>query len=115
MNDARDPQLESLFEAAEEHLVDDGFSSAVQKRMRQRRGRLLLARLAAIAGLVALEVVLESPIQQSLGIVAEVLNTPLIPVEGEWLAFIAAPINSVAGLLAVLLLGLNYLYRKITY
>jgi hypothetical protein len=33
----------------------------------------------------------------------------------DWLAFVVAPINSVAGLVGLVLLGLNMLYRKIIY
>ena len=72
-------------------------------------------RLAVLAAIVVLEVVLESPLRLYLGIAAEVLGTPLLPVEDDWVAFVFAPINSVAGLIGFVLLGLNILYRKIVY
>lgn len=43
------------------------------------------------------------------------LVTSLVPVRHEWLAFVVAPVNSIAGLLGVLLLGLHFFYRKVVY
>lgn len=113
MNDDRDPKLEVLFEQAETSLSDDAFTDAVNDGLRRRRRRILFGRLAVLAAIVLLEVVLESPLQAYLGVAADVLGTPLLPVGDGWLAFIVAPINSVAGLIGIVLLGLNVLYRKI--
>ena len=115
MNDERDPQLESLFTAAEQDFADDVFANEVSARIDDRRRRLVFGRVAVIVALVALEVLLESPVQQYLGAAANVLGTTLIPIEGEWLDFLLAPINSVAGLIGALLLGLSYLYRRISH
>ena len=115
MNNDRDPKLELLFQHAETSLVDDAFTNAVNDGLKKRRRRILLGRLAVLAAIVLLEIVLESPLKAYLGVVADVLGTPLLPVSDAWLAFIFAPINSVAGLIGILLLGLNILYRKIVY
>lgn len=115
MNNDRDPKLESLFEKAESSFADDAFTDAVNDSLRRRRRRILLGRLAVLAALVLLEVVLESPLRLYLGVVAEVLGTPLLAMHDSWLAFVLAPINSIAGLIGFLLLGLNMLYRKIMY
>jgi hypothetical protein len=115
MNDDRDPRLELLFEEAESSLADDAFIEAVNDSLRRRRRRILFGRLAILAALVVLEVVLESPLRLYLGVVADVLGTPLLPMHDDWLAFVVAPINSVAGLVGLVLLGLNMLYRKIIY
>ena len=68
-----------------------------------------------VAAVVALELLLESPVQAYLGASAKMLGTPLIPVESEWFDFAPAPVNSVGGVMAALLLGLSYLYRKIVH
>lgn len=115
MSDERDPLLESLFDAADAGLEDEAFTNAVVDRIKNRRGTVLVSRLAVLALLVALEVVLESPLQASLGVVAEVLGMSLIELENEWLAFLVAPVNSVAGLLGITLLALNALYRRLLY
>jgi hypothetical protein len=35
--------------------------------------------------------------------------------QDNWLIFLIAPINSLAGVVGILLIGLNMLYRKIMY
>ena len=111
----RDPVLESLFDKTEESLQDDGFTAGVVERIMERRRHIIAGRLIILGLLISLEVVLESPVQRSLGIVSEALVSPLLTLNGEWLAFILAPVNSVAGLLGTVLLGLYYLYRHITH
>lgn len=96
-------------------LADEAFVQMVAAAIESRRRRILFGRLAAVAALVALELLLESPVQQYLGATADVLGTSLIPIEDEWLDFALAPINSIAGLFGGMLLGLSYLYRKILY
>ena len=115
MNAERDPLLESLFEQAEEDLLDENFTGEVVRHMQDRRKRILSGRFAVIAMLVLLEVLLESPMQQSLGVVADVLGTSLITLEGEWVSFVLGPVNSIAGLVGIVLLGIHGLYRKIVY
>lgn len=55
------------------------------------------------------------PLQASLGVVGEALSTSLFPIDHEWIAFILSPVNSVAGLVGLILVGLHYFYRKITH
>jgi hypothetical protein len=47
--------------------------------------------------------------------VAEVLGRSLVDVDSEWLAFLLAPVNSIAGIVGVTLLALNLLYRRLFY
>lgn len=115
MKAERDPLLESLFEQAEENLVDSDFTNDVLNHVKSRRKRIVTGRVTVIVMLIALEVLLESPIQQSLGVVAESLGRSLFDIEHEWLGFILGPINSIAGLVGITLLGINSLYRKIVY
>ena len=108
----RDPALEALFDSAEKELRDDAFTLAVEQRIDRRGKRVLVGRLAAVMLLVALEVLLESPMQQSLGVAAEILSTALIPLDDEWLSFVLSPINSIAGLIGLVLIGTQILYRR---
>ncbi len=109
----RDPALEALFTSAEQELRDDAFTSAVKRRIDRRGKRVIAGRLAAVALLVILEVLLESPLQLSLGVAAEILSTTLIPLDDEWLAFVLSPINSIAGLIGLMLIATQHLYRRI--
>lgn len=114
MGDERDPKLEALFAQAEQDLVDDDYTEAVMFRIRRHRRNALIGRFAAVALLVILELLLSSPLQNSASVLAEALSTTLFEVEGQWLAFAFAPLNSVAGLLGLLLLGAHFLYRRRT-
>ena len=113
MNENRDPLLQALFDDADEPLADEAFTEQLRRNMAGRRRRILATRIAVIALLVLLEILLESPLRQSLGTVAETLGTSLIPLGDGWLAFVLAPVNSIAGVLGAVLLGVHTLYRRI--
>lgn len=115
MNPERDPVLDALFREAEQPLADEAFTDGIVTGMKRRRRRVLAVRLAVVAAIVLLELLLESPLQQSLGALAEVLGTPLVAIDDGWLAFLLAPVNSIAGLVGLVLLGIHYLYRRIVY
>ena len=112
MNDVRDPLLESLFVQAERELVDEEFTARVMARVATRRRNVLLGRLAIVALLVALELLLSAPLQNSAAVITQVLSTSLVELEGGAVATVVSPINSVAGLIGMLLLGMQFLYRR---
>ena len=105
--------VQSLFEAAREDLADEVFTQKVVHKVRSRGRRVLVVQLGIAAMLVLIELLLESPLQETLGTIGDVLSTPLLAVRNDWLGFFVAPFNSVAGLLALLLVGTHYLYRRI--
>ncbi len=76
---------------------------------------MLIGRVAIVSLVIALELLLDSPLQNSVGAITEMLGTTLFKIEHEWLAFILAPVNSIAGLLGLTLLGLHFVYRRIFY
>lgn len=115
MNEDHDPALQALFDRANVQIVGDDFVAMVTKRMSAQRRRLLIGRLAVAALLVLLELLLDSPLQNSLGTMTDVLGASLFPIRHEWLAFVAAPVNTVAGLIGLLLLALHFFYRRIAY
>ena len=112
MNDERDPLLESLFSQAEHELVEDKFTVQVMAGVKKRRRNVLIGRLAILALLVALELLLSAPLQNTAGAITQVLGMSLIEVESEWLSLVFAPLNSIAGLLGMLLLSMQFLYRR---
>ncbi|MEM9173296.1 MAG: DUF5056 domain-containing protein [Pseudomonadota bacterium] len=113
MTDERDQQLLALFAAADRSIADNGFSQRVVQAIRRRSDRAIAIRVAVAVAVVVLELMLESPLQTSLGWVTDVLSMPLLSVQSEWMAYLSAPINSVAGVLGILLLGLGLIYRRI--
>jgi len=112
MNDERDPLLESLFSQAEHELVEDQFTLQVMDRVKRRRRNVLVGRFAIVALIIVLELLLSAPLQNTAGVVTQALSTSLIEVESEWLTLIFGPVNSVAGLIGMLLLGMQFLYRR---
>ena len=112
MNDERDPLLESLFSQAERELVEDKFTVQVMDRVKKRRRNVLIGRVAIVALIVVLELLLSAPLQNTAGVITQSLGTSLIEVESEWLTLVFAPLNSIAGLIGMLLLGMQFLYRR---
>jgi len=112
MNNERDPLLESLFARAERELVEDKFTAQVMAQVATRRRNVLIGRIAIVVLLVALELLLSSPLQNSAGVITQVLSTSLVELEGGAVAMVLAPINSVAGVIGMLLLGMQFLYRR---
>ena len=111
MIEERDPQLESLFSQAEDVPVENGFTADVMTRVGKRRRNVLIGRLAIVALIVALEILLSAPLQNSVGAMTNLLSTPLFDIDG-WLATAIAPLNSVAGLVGAILVGLHFFYRR---
>jgi len=112
MNDERDPLLESLFSQAEHELVEDKFTVQVMAGVKKRRRNVLIGRFAILGLLVALELLLSAPLQNTAGAITQVLGMSLIEVESEWLSLVFSPLNSIAGLLGMFLLSMQFLYRR---
>jgi hypothetical protein len=115
MNDDRDPVLAQLFDAAQRDFAQEPFTQMVARNIQGRQRRVLLGRMAILAMLVLMELLLESPLQHTLGRIGAVLSMPLVSIRHEWLAFLLAPVNSVAGLLGLVLIGTHFFYRRITH
>ena len=119
MSDERDPLLESLFaKAAQEPLLvpsDDSFNADVMAGVEKRRRNVLAVRVAIVAMLFAFELLMSSPMQNSVGVLTSALDTTLFEVNDGWLATVTAPLNSVAGLVGALLLGVHSLYRRVLH
>lgn len=113
MSDERDPLLESLFAQASDELNDIDFVEKVMAQVAKRRRNVLLGRIGLVLLVVAFEFLLSAPLQNSVGLMAQALSTSLLDVGNEWLAVIVAPLNSVAGLIGMLLLGLHTIHRRI--
>jgi len=115
MNDERDPWLESMFVQANRNLADDDYIRQVMVRVEQRRRNVLIGRLALVALLVVFELLLSAPLQNTVGAITQALSATLLELENEWVALVFAPLNSIAGLIGIMLLGLQFLYRKMMH
>lgn len=112
MNDDRDPFLEGAFANARQDLADAEFTEAVLVRVAGHRRRLLAGRLGIVALIVLLELLLDSPLQASIGLFGDYLGSTIVPVENEWVDFALSPFNSIAGVLGIVLLVAHTVYRR---
>ena len=115
MNNDRDPRLAALFQATPDLPADEAFTESIDRAIESRRHRILAGRIVIVLAIVAIELLLNLPIQSSLGAVAELLNTSLVPTGESWLSTLLSPVNSVAGLVGVVLVAVHYLYRRFMY
>ena len=113
MSNERDPVLETLFAESKLEINENGFSDQVMDGVEKRRRNVLLGRIALLALLVTFELLLSQPVTHSVGAMTEMLGISLFDIKTDWLANILSPLNSVAGLIGVLLVGLHSLYRKL--
>ena len=112
MSDERDPLLDSLFAEAAKEQADDKFTAGVMLGIEKRRRNVIIGRIGIIGLLFVFEFLLSAPLQTSVGALVDGLSTSIFPIKSEWLAAAAAPLNSVAGLIGMLLLGLHTLHRR---
>lgn len=112
MNDERDPLLERWFDEADDVNADETFTTTVMNRVTAHRRRVMGIRFGILALVVALELLLDSPLEASVGLLSNTLATNIYAVDNEWLGFIVSPINSVAGVLGLMLLALHSFYRR---
>lgn len=113
MNDSRDPVLEALFVTTERVELEDDFTAEVMSSVEKRRRNVIIGRFAIVALVLALELLLSAPLHNSIGAATQFLSTALFDMGDGWLAEIFAPMNSIAGLLGVVLLFVHALYRKL--
>ena len=113
MTDERDPRLEAVFAEAQLDAPNGEFADKVMADVESRRRNIFMTRVALILMIVALEVLLNAPIQGTIGAAINALGTPIIEIANPWMSMVLAPVNSAAGVVGAILLGLHFLYRKV--
>ncbi len=113
MNEERDAQLETLFTQSSQEPADDCFTNQVMNNVRRRRRNVHIVRITIVVMLVAFELLQSAPIGNSVDQLMKVLSTSIVDFDDGWLALLFSPLNSLAGLIGLLLLGLHSFYRKI--
>lgn len=113
MNPEHNPLLEKLFADAVRDLQDEEFVAGVMVRLhKQRRRELVFLLAASLVAAPALWLV-ASPLNDSLPLVMEFVSRPLAETDNVLAASILSPLNSVATLLALGLLALRTVYRRL--
>ena len=109
MDEARDSQLQALFDKHDENLPDGLFTAEVVQGARKIR-RIAIVRRAMLAVLLAL---LAVPLQDYALEFAEVLIVSLVQIDNALVAQLLAPINSVGGVLSVTLLLIRAAHKRL--
>ena len=111
MNDDLDPKIQILFANSNQDLANDGFAEQVMAKANKNR-RVRMASWTGIGlAVVLLAWLTAAPMQDMTFLISRELTTSLVQQSDGWLLQILAPVNSVAGLLALCLLGLQAVLR----
>ncbi|MDH3433192.1 MAG: hypothetical protein OEM60_05010 [Gammaproteobacteria bacterium] len=113
MSTDRDPVLQSLFVIARQDCTEDEFTKQVTSRIDNLRRRALIGWIAAGLVSAALAVLLTEPVLYTVNLATQILPRSLLDVDDHILARVLAPMNSIAGLVALGLLGLRLAWKKI--
>ncbi len=113
MTTDRDPQLESLFQDAEEEFPDEAFTSRVMSAVNIRRRRSIVGWVISGLVLVSCAWCLVLILQDAVFLLTQVLPETIIDMDNRWAAQLLAPVNSVSGLLGLAAVGLWVAFRKL--
>ncbi len=114
MSEQRDPQLEALFDAARNELAHDPFVNKVMADIERRKRRVVLGWFVAAIVLAPFIWLLGGPIVDAVNLVSNVLPVSLVELNNQWLRQLLAPINSIAGVIAIATIFGLRLYRRIS-
>lgn len=110
----RDSTLQSLFDVAKQDLAGETFVAQVMSQIDSLRRRAVIGRICVGLVMVACGWLLASLLQDVVLVLTQFLRSPLIELDISGLsAQLLAPVNSIAALVALGLLGLQMAYRKI--
>ncbi len=113
MTTERDSAVQTLFDVAKHDLAEEPFVTRVMSQVDNLRRRTVIGWIAVGLVLVACAWLLAAPVQDAVQLLAQALSLSLFEVGDRWIANLMAPINSVAGLVGLGLLGLMAAVRKI--
>ena len=113
MTDERHPMIQALFANAEEDLAGDDFVARVMERTQKQVNKTLLAWVCV--GLLVLPIVwmLTAFAQDSVYLLTRSLTTSLFDLDHKLLAQVVSPVNNFGFMLALIVVGLRMVYRKI--
>ena len=108
-DDVRDFTLQTLFAEAKQDLADEEFIAQVMSGTDKLKRRAVIGRI--FVGLVI--ALLAIPLGDTVVLLSQSLVSSFIDLDDQLLAQILSPLNNVGSLLALGLIGLRIVYRKI--
>ena len=109
----RDPKLQELFDVATQTMPEEPFVADVMSKVDRVRREAVIVWIGVGLVLIACLWLLAAPVQDAVQLLTQALSISLVDLGDRWLARIISPANSVAGLVALGLLGLRAGYRKL--
>ena len=109
----RDPKLQELFDVATQTMPEEPFVADVMSQVDRARRKAVIVWIGVGLVLIACLWLLAAPVQDAVQLLTQALSISLVDLGDRWLARIISPANSVAGLVALGLLGLRAGYRKL--
>ena len=113
MTDDRDRTLQALFSDAEQTLEDEAFTAGVMAKATVLRRRAILRRAVVLAAIVFVGLLLASPVQTAVAMLAGLLTHPLVGIDNSTVAQVVLPVNTIAFPLALGLLALRAFRRRL--
>jgi hypothetical protein len=113
MTDERNPQLERLFAAAERELADEAFVEGVMVQTGKWSVRGVALVLAVCLVAVPVAWLVAAPVNEALQSLLQLLAQPLVATGSGIASRVALPLNSVGGALALSLLAVRALTRRL--
>jgi len=113
MNTDRDPNLMALFAQAEQEFDKGSFVAGVMGQINHERRKIQLVWLVLGLFTIACLVALVAPVITAVSMANQLLPVSLVEIQTEWVRQLVSPINSVAAIVAVIVLGVTRFFRRI--
>lgn len=113
MSNEYDPQLQALFDTARQSFDREAFTRRIVERIDQERHRTIV--VWSVFGLFGIVVfaLLAKPVFAAFAMATQLLPVSLIEIETGWLRQLLSPINSVAAVIALGVLGICRFFRRL--
>jgi len=113
MTDDRDPGLQKLFDTAGQDIAPDAFTKDVMSEIDGLRRRAIIAWSLVGLALIPCMWLISVPVLDATHLLTEILPKNLIEVDDQLMAQLLSPVNSIAGLFGLGLLGVRAAMKKI--
>lgn len=113
MSTDRDQELSTLFAQAEQEFDNDAFVADVMSQIDRERRKALLVWFALGLFIVACFAALATPVIAAVNLATQLLPASLVDIQTDWVRQLVSPINSVAAIVALVVLGIMKFYRRV--
>ena len=112
MSNDYDPRLQAIFTQAQQSFDHDAFLRSILERIdKERRRTMMVWSVFGVAGIIVLAL-LAKPVFTALTMATQLLPMSLVEIEVAWLRQLVSPINSIAAVLAIAVLGIRSFIRR---